>query len=82
MTEREPLVIGVRYRPHVVLMDLRMPGTDGIADAVRTVASCSAMLAPTVTRRLISMFAERKSSRADVARERRPPSPREASPVR
>jgi DNA-binding NarL/FixJ family response regulator len=108
----------VRYRPHVVLMDVRMPGMDGIAaaaeigrladapkvimlttfdldeyvhnalragavgfllkdsepddlaDAIRTVASGSAMLAPTVTRRLISMFAERKSSRANAARER------------
>jgi DNA-binding NarL/FixJ family response regulator len=108
----------VRYRPHVVLMDVRMPGMDGIAaaaeigrlanppkiimlttfdldeyvhnalragalgfllkdsepddlvDAVRTVASGSAMLAPTVSRRLISMFAERKSWC------------REASPVR
>ncbi len=108
----------VRYRPHVVLMDVRMPGMDGIsaameighlpdppkiimlttfdldeyvhsalragavgfllkdaepsdlATAVRTVAAGEAMLAPTVTRRLISAFAERQPSAAQAARAR------------
>jgi DNA-binding NarL/FixJ family response regulator len=103
----EALAAVARYRPHVVLMDVRMPGMDGItaagriaassaapevvmlttfdlddyvhqalragasgfllkdtpprdlAAAVRTVASGNAVLAPTVTRRLIGHFAER-----------------------
>jgi DNA-binding NarL/FixJ family response regulator len=106
-----------RHRPHVVLMDVRMPGMDGLtaaaqlartpdppkvvmlttfdideyvhaalragavgfllkdtpprdfADAIRTVADGNAMLAPTVTRRLIGMFAERRPSGAEAARE-------------
>jgi DNA-binding NarL/FixJ family response regulator len=107
-----------RHCPQVVLMDVRMPGMDGLeaarqiatgpdapkvvmlttfdldeyvhaalragavgfllkdtppddlAAAVRTVAEGNAMLAPTVTRRLISEFAERQPSRARAARER------------
>ncbi|UNS96824.1 response regulator transcription factor [Streptomyces tubbatahanensis] len=98
----------VGHRPHVVLMDVRMPGIDGVAAlreinrlpdppavvmlttfdrdeyvhsalraraagfllkdtaprdliaAVRTVADGSAMLSPTVTRRLIDAFAEQR----------------------
>ncbi|MEU5779974.1 response regulator transcription factor [Micromonospora lupini] len=41
-----------------------------LAAAVRTVAAGNAMLAPTVTRRLISSFAERGPARRDAARER------------
>jgi DNA-binding NarL/FixJ family response regulator len=115
---RDAIAAVARYRPHVVLMDVRMPGMDGItateeigratgvpkvimlttfdldeyvhsalragavgfllkdaepddiAHAIRTVAAGSAMLAPTVTRRLISMFADRRRSGSDTARER------------
>jgi DNA-binding NarL/FixJ family response regulator len=107
-----------RHRPDVVLMDVRMPGMDGLtaasqlraggtstkvimlttfdldeyvhealragavgfllkdtppkdlAEAVRTVYAGNAMLAPTVTRRLIDSFALCSPGRADVARKR------------
>ncbi|MET8352858.1 MULTISPECIES: response regulator transcription factor [unclassified Micromonospora] len=105
-----------RLRPDVMLLDVRMPGIDGLtaapevvaagpkvvmlttfdldeyvhralragavgfllkdtpprelAAAVRTVAAGNAMLAPTVTRRLISSFAERGPARRDAARQR------------
>ncbi len=106
------------HRPDVVLMDVRMPGTDGLAaaaqlagvesppkvvmlttfdldeyvhaalragavgfllkdtpprdlaEAVRTVADGQAMLAPSVTRRLIRTFATRAPSTMDSARSR------------
>ncbi|MET7965831.1 response regulator transcription factor [Micromonospora sp. NPDC005305] len=41
-----------------------------LATAVRTVAAGNAMLAPTVTRRLISSFAERGPARREAARQR------------
>jgi DNA-binding NarL/FixJ family response regulator len=41
-----------------------------LAAAVRTVAAGNAMLAPTVTRRLITSFAEKRPSGADAANER------------
>ncbi|MFF4891504.1 response regulator [Micromonospora chersina] len=41
-----------------------------LAAAVRTVAAGNAMLAPTVTRRLISSFAERGPARREAARQR------------
>ncbi|MEV8630833.1 response regulator transcription factor [Streptosporangium sp. NPDC051023] len=115
---REAVHAVVRYRPQVVLMDVRMPGADGISaaaeigclpdppkiimlttfdldeyvhsalragavgfllkeaepgdlvTAVRTVAAGEAMLAPTVTKRLISAFAERRPSVAQAAQAR------------
>ena len=39
-----------------------------LAAAVRTVAEGNAMLAPSVTKRLISAYADRRPSRADAAR--------------
>ncbi|PYC73405.1 DNA-binding response regulator [Micromonospora arborensis] len=118
-----------RLRPDVVLLDVRMPGVDGLtvapeviaagakvimlttfdldeyvhralragavgfllkdtpprelAAAVRTVAAGNAMLAPTVTRRMISSFAERGPARRDAARQRLTPlTPRELEIVR
>ena len=107
-----------RLAPDVVLMDVRMPGMDGLtaaaeiaavagspnvvmlttfdrdeyvhralragavgfllkdtppvelAAAIRTVAAGNAMLAPTVTKRLLSSFAEQGASRAQQARDR------------
>jgi DNA-binding NarL/FixJ family response regulator len=41
-----------------------------LAAAVRTVAAGNAMLAPTVTKRLISAFADRRPSQEGTARER------------
>ncbi|NUW42848.1 response regulator [Nonomuraea rhodomycinica] len=114
----EAVSAAARLRPDVVLMDVRMPGTDGLtagarlmagprapklimlttfdldeyvhealrvgavgfllkdtpprdlAAAVRTVAAGHAMLSPTVTKRVISSFADRTPSRAEAARNR------------
>ncbi|MDP9865672.1 MULTISPECIES: response regulator [Streptosporangium] len=114
----EAVGAAVRLSPDVILMDVRMPGMDGLsaaaeigrlpdppkvimlttfdideyvhlalragavgfllkdtpprdfAAAVRTVAAGNAMLAPTVTRRLISSFAEKGPSPAEAARKR------------
>ncbi|MEV0199392.1 response regulator transcription factor [Nonomuraea sp. NPDC050691] len=114
----EAVSAAARLRPDVVLMDVRMPGTDGLtagarlmagprapklimlttfdldeyvhealrvgavgfllkdtpprdlAAAVRTVAAGHAMLSPTVTKRVISSFADKAPSRAEAARGR------------
>jgi len=50
-----------RSRPHVVLMDIRMPRMDGFAAArrigIRAAAYGHALVAPALTRRLIERFA-------------------------
>jgi DNA-binding NarL/FixJ family response regulator len=116
----EAITLARTHRPDVVLMDVRMPGTDGLAAtrailsdealagtkvvmlttfdldeyvhralragavgfllkdtppvelarAVRTVAAGNAMLAPTVTKRLISSFAGQDPAPAQQARDR------------
>ncbi|RJL24140.1 response regulator [Bailinhaonella thermotolerans] len=114
----EAVSAATRLRPHVVLLDVRMPGRDGlraateiarlpdppkviilttfdlddyvhralragavgfllkdtppreIAAAVRTVAAGDAMLSPSVTRRLIGTFVERRPDQSEQARER------------
>lgn len=114
----EVVPLARRLRPDVVLMDVRMPGMDGLAaaeelarsapgarvlmlttfdvdeyvhralragavgfllkdasptelaTAVRTVAAGNAMLAPTVTRRLLATFAAQEQRSVDAARER------------
>lgn len=74
-----------RHRPDVVLMDVRMPSLNrlphtpkvimltspqDLLTAVRTVAAGSAMLAPTVTKRLISTFATRYARGTEAAQAR------------
>ena len=114
----EAVSAAIRLAPEVVLMDVRMPGMDGLtaaarigaapnppkvimlttfdldeyvhqalragavgfllkdtppeelAAAVRTVHAGNAMLAPTVTMRLLSSFVERAPARAQQARDR------------
>jgi DNA-binding NarL/FixJ family response regulator len=114
----QAVAAAARHRPDVMLMDVRMPGGDGLsaaaqitaradaprvvmlttfdrdeyvhralragavgfllkdtpplelAAAVRTIAEGNAMLAPTVTRRLISSFADRDPDRTSAARRR------------
>ncbi|AXB41769.1 response regulator [Amycolatopsis albispora] len=115
---RAAVEAAMRYRPDVLLMDIRMPGLDGLraleqvaglerppkvimlttfdlddyvhralragaagfllkdtpptelTAAIRTVAAGNAMLAPTVTKRLITAFTERHPERARRAREK------------
>ncbi|MFD5948390.1 response regulator [Streptomyces collinus] len=114
----EALTAVARHRPHVVLMDVQMPGMDGVSAlreihrspsppkvlmlttfdrdeyvyralrsravgfllkdtaprdliaAVRTAADGSAVLSPTVTKRVIEAFADRQSPDARAAQER------------
>jgi DNA-binding NarL/FixJ family response regulator len=59
----EAVAVVLRTQPDVVLMDVRMPGVDGVdalagelLNAIRVVASGDAVTAPSVTRRLLERF--------------------------
>ncbi|MET9965412.1 response regulator transcription factor [Streptomyces sp. NPDC006356] len=117
-TGAEAVTAVARYRPHIVLMDVQMPGMDGVSAlreihrspsppkvlmlttfdrdeyvysalrsravgfllkdtaprdliaAVRTAADGSAVLSPTVTKRVIEAFADRQPPDARAAQER------------
>jgi DNA-binding NarL/FixJ family response regulator len=58
-TGAQAVALARDLRPDVVVMDIRMMALDDILAAIRVVAAGDALIAPSVTRRLIAQFAGR-----------------------